>query len=82
MENALTDRTEGALAVFSRPDFTGARLLAVADGARMESSTRITQSDNATASQGGDHNTVFGAAPALKSDTVGAANPGASRHRR
>ncbi|EFL29225.1 PE-PGRS family protein [Streptomyces himastatinicus ATCC 53653] len=64
--------------MFSRPDFAGARLLAVADGARMETSTRATQSENTTASQGGDHNTVFGGAPALKSDTVGAANPGAS----
>ncbi|WP_211301846.1 lonely Cys domain-containing protein, partial [Streptomyces sparsogenes] len=78
VENALADRSEGWLRVFSRPDFAGARLMAVADGARMESATRITQSDNATASQGGDHNTVLGAAPALKSDTTGSANPGAS----
>ncbi|WP_064273218.1 lonely Cys domain-containing protein [Streptomyces sp. RTd22] len=77
-ENGVADRSEGALRVFSRPDFAGAQLMAVADGARMESSVRVTQSNNATASQGGDHNTVFGAAPALKSDSVGAANPGAS----
>ncbi|WP_137022870.1 lonely Cys domain-containing protein, partial [Streptomyces albus] len=78
VENALSDRSEGLLQVFSRPDFTRARLFAVADGARMESSTRVTQSDNATTSQGGDHNTVLGGAPALKSDSVGTANPGAT----
>ncbi|MER7971979.1 lonely Cys domain-containing protein, partial [Streptomyces sp. NPDC096080] len=78
VENALADHSEGTLQVFSRPDFTGAVLLAVADGARMESTTRTTQSDTATAAQGGDHNTAIGGAPALKSDNVGAANPGAS----
>ncbi|HET6856745.1 MAG TPA: hypothetical protein VFH94_06585, partial [Streptomyces sp.] len=77
-DNSLTDRTQGSLTLFSRPDFAGAQLLAVADGARMESPTRRTQSDNETTAQGGDSNIVFGASPALKSDAVGATNPGAS----
>ncbi|MFG2960185.1 lonely Cys domain-containing protein [Streptomyces sp. NPDC048291] len=77
-EDLFADRSDGTLAMYSRPDLAGAELLAVADDVRMEAADRYTESGNVTASQGGTQDSSLGAFPALKTDMVGVTGPGAS----
>ncbi|MEW2219198.1 hypothetical protein AB0939_07755 [Streptomyces sp. NPDC006990] len=75
-ENTLLDASQAALTQHTRLDLAGARLLAVTDGARMESHTRYTRSGNAAAGENGGHSLEAGGFPTLTSDPVGKNNPG------
>ncbi|WP_432070834.1 hypothetical protein [Streptomyces sp. AA1529] len=75
-ENTLLDASQAALTQHARLDLAGARLLAVTDGARMESHTRYTRSGNAAAGENGGHSLEAGGFPTLTSDPVGKNNPG------
>ncbi|MER7184469.1 hypothetical protein ABT404_34250, partial [Streptomyces hyaluromycini] len=77
-EDLFADRSDGSLAMYSRPRFADAELLTVADGVRMETADRFTQSDSVTASQGGTQDSSLGVFPAVKTDMVGVTGPGAS----
>ncbi|MEU8588767.1 hypothetical protein AB0C59_17470 [Streptomyces sp. NPDC048664] len=77
-EDTFAGGAQGDLRLYSRPDFAGARLLAVAADATMESTERHTDSLDASVWRTGVQDSSLGGQPVLATDTSGSAVPGAS----
>ncbi|MDH2393553.1 hypothetical protein QCN29_33270 [Streptomyces sp. HNM0663] len=77
-EDTFAGGAQGDYRLYSKPDFSGARLLAVAPDTTMESAERHTDSRDASVSRTGVQDSSLGGQPLLITNTAGAAIPQAS----
>jgi hypothetical protein len=74
-EDTFAGGAQGDYRLYSRPDFSGARLLAVAPDTTMDSAERHTDSRDTSVSRSGVQDSSLGGQPVLAANTAGAAVP-------
>ncbi|MFF0035889.1 hypothetical protein ACFYRG_06620 [Streptomyces mirabilis] len=77
-EDSFVGGAQGEYRLYSRPDFTGAQLLAVAPDATMESAERDTVGGDTSVARSGAHDPALGGGPLLATGTAGTAALAAS----